>query len=262
MESVARDHLGREVTITTETDRILSIVPSITELLFDLGLENRIVGRTKFCIHPEEKVAGVPVIGGTKTLHPDKIRELNPGLIIANQEENTREQIVELAKDFPVWVSDIRTLDDAMKLIPEVGFLTNTSMEAELLTQDIQQAFSALERLEKSHSVLYLIWKKPLMAAASGTFIDSMLSNLGFRNVLADLERYPEVEWGLTERIQPDYIFLSSEPFPFAEKHVPGIQKIFPDSKIVLVDGSYFSWYGSRLLPAAAYFQNLLTDFR
>ena len=236
--------------------RIISLVPSQTELLFDLGLDEMIVGITKFCVHPEDKVKPKILVGGTKTLNLDRIRELNPDLIIANKEENTREQIEELQRHYAVHVTDMATLPDALRMIREVGALVGRAGEANQLAQRIESSLYASFR-PLGLSVAYLIWRKPYMVAASNTFIHSMLEVAGFSNAFASQTRYPEITSDRLRKAQPDLIFLSSEPYPFGENHREELRQICPSARVVLVDGEVFSWYGSRLLHASDYFRNL-----
>jgi ABC-type Fe3+-hydroxamate transport system substrate-binding protein len=240
-------------------ERIISLVPSQTELLFDLGLDNEIVGLTKFCIYPADKVKNKAVIGGTKTLHLDRIRDLHPDLIIANKEENDREQIESLQQQYPVHVTDVITLPDALAMIREVGALVGRSPQAEEMAQYIKTALtpipSALPR-----SVAYFIWRQPYMVAANNTFIHAMLEAAGFQNAFANKTRYPEITAENLQAVQPDLIFLSSEPYPFTQKHVVELQRICPSAQILLVDGEVFSWYGSRLLQASDYFRKLRSE--
>ncbi|WP_343747740.1 helical backbone metal receptor [Fluviicola sp.] len=247
--------MQRTVEVNSTVSRIVSLVPSQTELLVDLGLREKLVGVTKFCIHPTELRREVQQIGGTKNAKIDRIRSLKPDLIIGNKEENNRADIEALEKEFPVWMSDVFNLEDALDMLMRIGELTGTEAKALELKESIIQNFDQLKTLKSTgKSVLYLIWKDPYIAAGKNTFIDSMLKTLGFENAVSE-ERYPEA---VLETLVPDYIFLSSEPYPFKEKHLEALQEQFPASKIILVDGEYFSWYGSRLLGAPAYFLKLL----
>jgi ABC-type Fe3+-hydroxamate transport system substrate-binding protein len=249
--------MQRTVEIHSTVSRIISLVPSQTELLVDLGLRDKLVGITKFCVHPKGLKKEVQLIGGTKNVKIDLVRSLNPDLVIGNKEENNQTDIEELEKSLPAWMSDIFNLEDALVMIRKVGEITGTSEKAEEIVSKIRENFSRLENLKRTNrTVLYLIWKNPYIAAGSNTFIDAMLSTLGFQNAMQE-ERYPEVK---LEEVNPDFIFLSSEPFPFKEKHIEELQKQFPGSKVVLVDGEYFSWYGSRLIHAPAYFEDLLNQ--
>ncbi len=254
--------MGQAVQVPDYPRRIVSLVPSQTELLFDLGLGDRVVGVTRFCIHPEEQVQGKTRIGGTKDFDLEKIRSLEPDLIIGNKEENYPEGIAELQKDYPVWMSDIYTLHDAYQMMIAIGQMTATELTARDLVAEIQNQFAALVRhraLPQSLSAAYLIWRKPYMVAGNDTFIDHMLGALGVQNVYGGMSRYPEVSAAqLTER-QPDLIFLSSEPYSFTEKHIAEFQELCPQARVMIVDGEMFSWYGSRLRQSAEYL-SLLRD--
>lgn len=241
--------------------RIVSLVPSQTELLYDLGLEEEVVGITKFCVHPHQWFRNKARVGGTKTVHMDRVRDLQPELILANKEENLKDQVLQLADIAPVWVSDIHTLDDALHMISTIGKLSHRSIKAEDLCTQITLAFDEIPKPVTSISVLYLIWQEPWMAAAGDTFIHDMLQHLGLQNVLGAQHRYPELTDEALQRLQPDWVLLSSEPYPFKAQHVAAVQRLLPRAKISLVDGELFSWYGSRLLQAPAYFKKILKEY-
>ncbi|RZL69628.1 MAG: cobalamin-binding protein [Pedobacter sp.] len=257
MQKTFTDQMTREITINFPPKRIVSIVPSQTELLFDLGLDQEIIGLTKFCIHPIEKFAGRTKVGGTKKLNIDLIKDLKPDLIIGNKEENTQSDIEELSEFFPVWMSDIFTVDDAMKTITEIGDLVDRAPEASYLNHLISAGFNDLRTLAlQNHinkKVAYLIWRKPFMAAGKNTFIDDVLLTNGMTNVV-NQARYPEITLEELKTLNCELILLSSEPYPFKEKHIEEIQAAIPDAKVLLVDGEMFSWYGSRLVKAVQYF--------
>ena len=247
------DQMGRSVRIPLEPKRIISLVPSQTELLHDLGLTKEVVGVTKFCIHPESWFRVKQRVGGTKQLNIGLIRSLQPDLIIGNKEENTKEDIEELSNEFPVWMSDISTFDDALNMIDVLGDMVNRKDEAAFLVEEITEAFASLENLGQQKTFLYFIWDDPAFLTGKNTFIDSMLTKIGYKNA-CDLERYPV----LTDcpNVQPDIVFLSSEPYPFKENHRQKFQLMFPKADIRLIDGEMCSWYGSRMKLAANYFEN------
>jgi len=249
--------MGRQVTVNFPPKRIISVVPSQTELLFDLGLDLEVIGLTKFCIHPIEKFASRTKVGGTKKLNIDLIKDLKPDLIIANKEENTQSDIEELAEHFPVWMSDIYNLDGAVKTIEQIGALVDREPEAAYLNHLIGAGFNDLKLLATQNNihkrVAYLIWRKPYMAAGKNTFIDDVLLTNGMTNVI-EQERYPEIALQELKTLNCDLILLSSEPYPFKEKHISEIEESIPGAKVLLVDGEMFSWYGSRLVKAVQYF--------
>ena len=239
--------------------RIVSLVPSQSELLWDLGLNNELVGITKFCIHPSEMFNTKDRIGGTKQLNLDKIRSLKPDLIIGNKEENDKEQIEQLRSEYPVWLSDVNTLEDAYNMIEQLGIVTGKSKESEQLNAAIKKAFAGLNNPAlKNKTAAYFMWNDPFMVSANNTFIDAMLSSCGFINVFKHKSRYPQITESELKEAHPDYILLSSEPYPFNEKHISLFESICPDARILLVDGELFSWYGSRLLKSPAYFKTLV----
>ncbi len=248
------DQLGRVVTIMHQPSRIVSLVPSQTELLYDLGLDETIVGITKFCCHPTQWKFKKTIIGGTKAVDIEKIRLLQPDLIIGNKEENTLEDITQLESIAPVWISDVSTIDDALSLIVDLGELLGKQAKANQLGQEINTAFDQLVKIKPPLKVAYFIWHSPDFIAGKATFIDSMLTACGFENVSQET-RYPV--WN-NQFETPELVLLSSEPYPFKEKHVTLFQEKFPTAKINFVDGEYFSWYGSRLRNAPRYFQTLI----
>lgn len=236
--------------------KIISLVPSQTELLYDLGLDEEVVGITKFCIHPESWFRTKTRVGGTKQLNMDTIHRLNPDLIIANKEENVKEQVEELARHYRVWTSDINNLEDALNMISHTGEMTGRIEKAAALVNTIREKFIALKP-SSLKTACYLIWQKPYMTVGGDTFINAMMQAAGFSNITTGKKRYPEISIDEIKKINPEYLLLSSEPFPFSEKHKAEMEKELPGIKILLVDGEYFSWYGSRLLKAPAYFEQL-----
>lgn len=248
--------MGQEVVFRYPPERIVSLVPSQTEFLLDLGLEGQIVGLTKFCVHPKEKVKEKPKVGGTKKFRMETIDELQPDLIIGNKEENYKEGIVDLQRKFPVWMSDIVTLADAYQMMSALGDITGKSLAAAGIINQIKKGFASLN-FKADKKALYFIWQKPYMLAAGDTFINNMLALAGFKNLLATETRYPALSEEELKAFHPDFILLSSEPYPFKEKHFATFKNIFPSAKIILVDGEMFSWFGSRLLHAPVYFKNL-----
>lgn len=238
--------------------RIISLVPSQTELLYDLGLNEEVIGITKFCVHPGTWFKTKTRIGGTKNINIEKIKSLKPDLIIANKEENVKGQ-VEALQDFTnVYVSDIFNLNDALDMILQVGELVRKYETADNITALISKKFSSLKMIKQERRAAYLIWQNPFMAAGGDTFIHDMMQYCGLQNVFADKLRYPETTIEELQSLNCEVLLLSSEPFPFKQKQANEIQSLFPSVKIMLVDGEMFSWYGSRLIYAADYFDNLI----
>ncbi|MBO9632355.1 MAG: ABC transporter substrate-binding protein [Chitinophagaceae bacterium] len=254
------DQTGREVVIPSHPQRIISLVPSQTELLCDLGLEEQVAGITKFCVHPNNWFRTKTRIGGTKTIKTDLIHSLQPDLIIANKEENVKEQVEALAAHYPVWISDIHELDSALDMIRQVGTITGKAPQGEAIASRIADRFHNLASLPsptENAPAAYLIWREPWMTIGHDTFIHDTLRRCGLTNVFGHMKRYPEISIDDLKKAGLRWLLLSSEPYPFKQKHIEELQAHLPDTSIILVDGEYFSWYGSRLLGAPDYFLSL-----
>jgi ABC-type Fe3+-hydroxamate transport system substrate-binding protein len=260
------DQLGRIIHLQSCPKRIVSVVPSQTELLFDLGLQEEVIGITRFCVHPHQWYHNKKKVGGTKILKMEIIHSLKPDLIIANKEENTKEQIEALEKKYPVWISDVHDLETALEMIVSVGELTNKAQKAVFMAAEIKENFRQLQASLVRQRLLngnennelktaYLIWKDPYMTVGGDVFIHAMLVASGLKNVFEHLDRYPQINIADLQTADCKLLLLSTEPYPFSQKHIEELQKHLPDTKIILVDGEMFSWYGSRLLQSAEYFQ-------
>lgn len=256
------DQCGRQVSLPDSPQRIVSLVPSITELLCDLGLEDQIVGVTKFCVHPAHIKSAKTIVGGTKNVNFEKIRKLNPDIIIANKEENTAEIVGTLEKDFTVWVTDVASIDDNIKMISDFGEIFSRTGEADKWVERINFELKSFDNFITAHPirrVVYLIWKNPYMAAGGGTFIGEMLRCCRFSNICELHDRYPEIDpEKIIEAGSPTLVFLSSEPYPFSEKDMIEINLLAPHLNVLLVDGEMFSWYGTRPVRAFKYLRNLV----
>jgi ABC-type Fe3+-hydroxamate transport system substrate-binding protein len=246
-------------TILSEApQRIISLVPSQTELLHTLGLDREVVGITKFCVHPNHWFQTKERVGGTKQINIEKIKTLKPDLILANKEENVKEQIEELAKYFPVWVSDVTDLPSAFEMIQGIGKIINKEKESNDLVAKIQSDFLQCEGFNHYRpKAAYFIWRDPYMTVGGDTFINQMLKYAGFKNIFENKTRYPIVQVSELAALNCELLLLSSEPYPFKQKHIDELKNLLPFTKILLVDGEFFSWYGSRLLHAPAYFRKL-----
>jgi ABC-type Fe3+-hydroxamate transport system substrate-binding protein len=255
------DQLSVELHFDSYPKRIVSIVPSQTELLHHLGLDEETLGITKFCIHPNNWYQSKKRIGGTKDLHIEEIKSLQPDLVVANKEENTAEQVSEIRKFCPVWTSDISNLDGALVMIREIGRITNKEKEGNQLAEKIAASFKAIPGITNPQPAAYLIWKDPYMTIGSDTFIHQMMQYAGLKNVFGNEKRYPVISLSDLSEKSPQIILLSSEPYPFKEKHINELSRQLPDTKILLVNGEMFSWYGSRLLESANYFCKIRTKF-
>ena len=240
--------------------RIVSLVPSQTELLYYLGLNNSIVGITKFCVHPEKHHLTKTIIGGTKNINLTKINSLQPDLIIANKEENVKEQINQLAENFDILVTDVNNFETALSMIKNIGQLTNKVEECANLIKTIKYNFNQIPILSIKINTAYFIWKKPYMTIGGDTFINDMLTRCGLRNIFIHKKRYPEVSINDLKNLNCQLLLLSTEPYPFKQNDIDELQLLLPKTIILLVDGEMFSWYGSRLLLSSNYFKNLLFD--
>jgi ABC-type Fe3+-hydroxamate transport system substrate-binding protein len=254
---VFTDQTGRTLHLDDIPRRIISLVPSQTELLSDLGLNEEVIGITKFCIHPAGWFHQKTKVGGTKELKLDIIHGLRPDLIIANKEENVKEEVGELANHYPVWVSDVNNLEDAYEMIRQIGILTDKINKSAEIIRGIKANFSQLLTPGSRRSTAYLIWRNPYMTIGGDTFIHSMLEAAGFDNIFKNLTRYPEISTIDLQIGNGQLLLLSSEPFPFKQIHIDELQHHLPGTKIILADGEMFSWYGSRMLQAAEYFRKL-----
>ena len=255
--SIVIDQTGRRVYLNHLPQRIISLVPSQTELLFDLGLDEKVVGITKFCIRPQQWFKTKTKIGGTKTLSLEAIDKLNPDIVLANREENIKQEIEALEKKYPVWISDIHNLDQALEMIQAIGTMTGSMVRAEELKIKIRMGFASLPTSHSGVRTAYLIWRNPYMAAGNDTFINDIMERAGFDNIFRSLTRYPEISLKDLKENNCELLLLSSEPFPFQEKHIAEIKKDLPNIRIQLVDGEMFSWYGSRLVYVPAYLGKL-----
>ncbi len=234
-------------------ERIVSLVPSITEWLWALELENRVVGITRFCVRPPEWRRSKASIGGTKDVRIADVLRLKPDLVLANREENTLEAVRELTHFSAVYLSEIHDLPSAVADLLAIGSLCGQAHLAEQKCSEIEENWRSRTRETQRLRCVYLIWKNPWMAAGSGTFIDANLKSLGLINVVQD-ERYPTLSIDQIARLNPDRILLSSEPYPFGSKEEIELSKIFQGVCIQRVDGERFSWYGARMLDSGPWF--------
>ena len=258
---IVRDQIGREITLKSTPKRIVSLVPSQTELLCHLSLENELVGITKFCIHPYHLKSTKTIVGGTKKVDYEKIKALEPDFILCNKEENAYDMLPELEKIAPTYFSDVNNLNDSIDLILHLGSILNRRTESDNLAHKIEYKLADFKQFIKdkpTRKIAYFIWANPWMVAANDTFINEMLTLNKFENIYADMSRYPKVE---INRIRhdgdPDVVILSSEPFPFKDEHAMEIGNYTNRSITVFGDGEMFSWPGSRSLLAFEYFKEL-----
>ncbi|HBP20167.1 MAG TPA: cobalamin-binding protein [Planctomycetes bacterium] len=252
-----RDALGRELELARPPRRIVSLVPSLTALLDGLGLDEEVVGLTRFCVHPAGWKARKAVVGGTKDVRVEKVLALEPDLVLANWEENAREQVEALeAAGVAVYVTQVRDLAEDLAMVRALGELVGREARGEELARETERAFAALGGLEPLRA-LYLIWREPFMSVGGDTFVSAMLGEAGFVNVCGERERYPTLTPDELAALAPEVVLLSSEPYPFKEQHLAEVAALVPEAKVALADGELFSWYGSRILLAPDYFRRL-----
>lgn len=256
---IVKDQMGVEVILSPRPVKVVSIVPSLTEYLVDLGIE--VVGRTRSCIHPKGEVDGITIVGSTKKLNHNKIAALKPDIIIGCKEENTKDDIDLLRKNYPVWMADIYSLDDSKRALLDIAWLVGKENEGKTIIDKWEEVWGGKETVPFA-KVLYLIWKSPYMAVASNNYINSVMEYFGFENCLKHQDRYPVLLESEIKKMNPEIIFLSSEPFPFKEEHIPEFRQIFPNSKVIVVDGEAFSWYGTRQIKRANYLKDLAESLK
>lgn len=233
-------------------ERIVSLCPSQTETLIAFGLGTRVVGRTRFCIHPAEAVRDIRSVGGTKEIKMDRLASLQPDLIIGEKEENTPEMIAELEARFPVYVTDVKDENSALRMIRDLGAICGLPEKGEKMATAAAESLAQVRPLPSPESCVYLIWQDPIMVVGAETYIQSVLVRCGFDNLALPLAgRYPTLTRDQLRAMGPRHILLSSEPFPFSEKHIAEYQALVPGANVRLVDGEAFSWYGVRMLEIA-----------
>ncbi|OCS89073.1 ABC transporter substrate-binding protein [Caryophanon latum] len=246
-----QDELQRTIELQQPITRIVSLCPAVTETLFALGVGHYVVGRTKFCIFPAE-AASVPAVGGTKDVNYEAIDALAPQLILCEKEENTKDIVETLAKTYPVYVAQVETIAMALTMIEKLGLLTNSTDAANSLIANI----NAVQLPTLTGRAAYMMWRKPYMVVGATTYINDVLETIGFTNPFTAHDgRYPAVTIEQLQDAQLDYLLLSSEPFPFAQKHIDELQPHLPNTRIQLIDGEMF-WYGAKMKEAAPYLQN------
>lgn len=228
--------------------RVVSLVPSFSKTVYDLTEGQQPVGITKFCIHPEMMFRILPRVGGTKKVDIEKVKKLEPDLVLANKEENVKEQIEEIGKFTSVWLSDIITIPEMLEWIRICANITGNADKGKAMIQNIENILNGIKDKMRGKTVVYLIWKDPWMTVGHDTFIHSMLSHIGLKNLFENQSRYPVTSPEEIKNLKPDYVFLSSEPYPFKEKDAEEWKNYFVDSKVCHVKGELFSWYGSFLL--------------
>ncbi len=239
------DQLGSVISIPRKPERIISLVPSITEFLYALGMGERVVGITKFCIYPEIWFQTKTRIGGTKTPDFDKIKALSPDLIIGNKEENQEDDINRLRELAPVYMSDVNSIEDMYEMICDLATILGVAAEGPRWVEQWKVYLNQNSHKGQGKKALYVIWKDPIMVVGKNTYIDSYMTEIGYNNCVNE-DRYPMLKD--LEGIEPEEVLLSSEPFPFKEDDFLKFKSLFPKANIQLVSGEEFSWYGVRNL--------------
>lgn len=257
LQKTVTDRVGRTITYNYPPKRIVSLCPGITDTLFSLNLKEELVGRTRFCIYPKEEVKEIPAVAGTKDIKIDKIHDVKPDLIIVEKEENTEAIVTELQEHYPVYVAEVQSIEEAHRMIVDMGELTDRKEEAKQLSTAIRDRFSALPSMEGKRAA-YIIWKKPYMAVGRDTYIQSVLHEIGLINPFIQKEgRYPVITEEDFAAAKLDYVLLATEPYPFKEKHFEEFKRMMPETKPLLIDGEMF-WYGPRMLEAPLYLQQFV----
>lgn len=240
--------------------RIVSLVPSWSEFVVDLGLGNQLVGRTKFCTRTPGFEQTSLIVGGTKSFHVERVAQLKPDLIIACKEENTREQVEACAAFSEVYLTDVRSVEQALATMRDLSKALNAGHIGRDWCSRIVEAWG--QRREPIAQAAYVIWADPVMVAGADTYIHDVLSWWGIENACADVDanRYPSLTAEYMKNSPCECALLSSEPFPFQELDKLRFQTWA--SHVELVDGEAFSWYGSRMLHAVPYFKSLHQQLR
>lgn len=239
--------------------RIVSLVPSITELLCDLGLAGRLVGRTGFCIHPAGIVRSIPKIGGTKDVNVEKIRKLAPTHLVVNIDENEQPTVAALAEFVPhIVVTHPNTPRDNLALARLMGGVFGVDAAAEAWCARFEEDYSLLQATPKTppQTMLYCIWQDPWMCVSRDTYIANMLAEIGWSVPDLGTARYPRFDWSAELVDDIDGVLLSSEPYRFTEQHADALERQI-GKPVLLVDGEMMSWYGSRSLLGLRYLRQL-----
>lgn len=274
MADTFTDDLGTAHPVV-KNPRILSLVPSITELLFDLGLEDQLIGRTQYCIHPADSVQSVPSVGGTKKINMDRVRDLKPTHAIVNIDENPKTMADDLrGMGVEVIVTHPMTPDDNLTLFKLLGGIFDRPEQTTKLSDDYNSARAAIqnESNRPAKRVLYLIWQDPWMAVSSDTYVANTLAlvnwSVGIPGIVSgqtgDAARYPKIEIANDGLEDIDLILFSSEPYSFTEDDIDEFQFTFPDHahKAHIIDGEMTSWYGSRAIRGLQYLRDFADRFQ
>ncbi len=259
------DAVGKSHPVAGADARIISLVPSITELLFALGLKNNVVGRTGFCVHPKQALRTVPKLGGTKDVDIDALFALEPTHVIVNIDENERPLYETLLGKVPhVVVTHPNAPEDNLELYRLLGGIFAREAEATRLCAEFDEALRALKATSDTcarQRVLYLIWREPWMTVSEDTYIAKTLRLVGWECVVTGVPaRYPEISEPDIVAARPDLVLLSTEPYPFRAKHAAELERLCPNARVSLIDGEMISWYGNRAIKGLAYLRDFAAD--
>ena len=258
-----QDARGTRHTLESPATRIVSIVPSATETLYELGLGDRIVGVTQFCVHPQPWVKTISKVGGTKNVDIQRVLNLKPDLVVGNCEENTKEIFEALEPHVPIWAPLPKTIPEAIEDMGHMGLLTGTTEIAERFQDEAKRAWAKAKANAQSFTYAYFIWRNPWMSISNDTFIARMLEAVGGINVFGDHEdRFPEIDMTGQIHDAPDVVFLSSEPFPFKEQHAAELCQMtgIALDTVRFINGEYASWHGYRMIEGLQYLAERTPD--
>jgi ABC-type Fe3+-hydroxamate transport system substrate-binding protein len=262
------DALGRSLTIGRRPERIISLVPSLTEALFAFGLEQEIMGVTRFCVEPRRGVSGKTRVGGTKSVDIAKIKSLEPDLVVAGAEENSAADIAQLIEyGCPVFVTMVTSVQSAIDLLRQLATITGTTVAARPIIEEAKQALAfaqaAAAGLQRVR-VFCPIWRNPYMTCSRATYMADVIAVCGGRNVFDEHpERYPKVELAEIAALDPEAILLPSEPYRFTKRHKADFRALtevtaVKNGHIFLIDGKMLTWYGPRIAQGLGEVKRLL----
>ena len=257
---IIKDQLKRKITIRYPINKIVSLVPSITQTLYDFGLESKVIGITKFCPQGDEEKYKKICIGGTKNINIDKITQIDPDIILSDQEETPERIVKKISLHMPIWLSRVTNMEYNIEFMYNLNEILPCTNKIYKHLMSIEDKIKSIKQIGKNSSFLCLIWKDPYMAAASSTYISSFISNFGFNNSISHLKRYPKISLEEIKTMAPEWIFLPDEPYAFNEENKKTLQKILPKSKVITLIGKHLSWYGSLSYTAIDYFTSLCTN--
>jgi len=234
-------------------NRIVSLVPSLTEALFAFGAGERVIGRTRYCLWPPRAVGKVPTVGGTKKVDVTRVLDLEPDLIVAVREENTRENVERLEEaGVPIFVGAPETVEEAIGLLRELAERVEAP-QAGIVMGPIERVYGRLreDADREPHRVFVPIWKRPYMSVGCDTYVHDVLKTCGGENVCGERTRYPVVTLEEVEAMQPEVVLLPDEPYPFSAEELPEFYALdvpaTHEDRIHLIDGKLLTWYGPRM---------------